>query len=138
MRLPTMSAVPDYSAPKKGRGRTRKNYTNALFDMPKQKRGRKPKPIDPSAVAKVKRVYVKREATKNARGFPIQREYKPRATKYNARGFPILSETKPRARKAQPANTVLNPISGRYVKINGFTHLKLLRAGVFSSSVGSG
>ncbi len=38
MRLPTMSAVPDYTAPKKGKGRTRKNYTTALFDMPKQKR----------------------------------------------------------------------------------------------------
>jgi hypothetical protein len=202
MRLPTMSSVPDYTAPKKGKGRTRKNYTSALFDMPKQKRGRKPKafdpntafanlapkrkyvkketqynargfPIaksvyvptgkprgrpkkatDPNAVVKPKRTYTKRETVYNARGFPIgktsassapklsfsKRTRAPKPldfTKYSARGFPIPRETK-KPKKPQPPNTVLNPLTGRYVKIDGLVHLKLLRAGVFSTSVASG
>lgn len=175
MRLPTMSAVPDYTAPKKGKGRTRKNYTTALFDMPLQKRGRKPKAFDPNtAFANLapKRKYVKKETQYNARGFPIaksvyvptgkprgrpkkatdpnavvkpKRTYTKRETVYNARGFPIGKTSAssapkaprvpkaPKVPKPLSADQIVNPETGRPIKMYGATYLSLVKKGVFGA-----
>lgn len=154
MRLPTLLAIPDYSAPKKGRGRTRTNYTKSLYEPAKKPRGRPRKnPVGETVVAVV--APAKEASTSRLRRLRMlppasppenvekKKRGRPKSTVYQVppipksprpRGRPRSTKWQvppiPKSERYTNENSIVNPLTGRRIQKWGALYYKLKKMGV--------
>lgn len=146
MRLPNLpQSIVDYGSQKRGKGRTRTNYTKSLYEPAPRKRGRPfknpapavlpPPPLVSLALTpkapptpktpktpKAKKPYV---PTGRPRGRPRKDPSAPVVPKVNKSGKTRVV----RIAKWNDENSVINPATGRRVGLFTPTYYKLVRSG---------